>query len=118
MILGASCHWRSDFARFVVLTRPDAFADVAKTLDLGMDRPIRASLISKSTAIVANDFFNLGAFASINWSDVLLKLATLESFACDGLVGIKPDRISVVFKLSEDTISIDVDTSIATKKFR
>ena len=91
----ASRHWWSDFARFVVITRPDtdSSSSVTVTLNLGMDRSIRACLISKSTNVVAN--FHLGTRTVIGWRDVVQRLATLEGFACNFLVGIKPYRLSV-----------------------
>lgn len=92
VLKGASCHWWPDFAGLVILAGPDAFVTVA--LDLGMDRSIGAFLIFKSADIIAN--FHRWAFASSDWSYVLLELATLEGLACDLLVGFKPDRILVI----------------------
>lgn len=81
VLLGASRHRRSGFARFVLRARPDSFAHVAATRDLWIAQLIRANLFSKGTIIVARNGFHLGASASVDWSSVLLKLATLEGFA-------------------------------------
>lgn len=106
---GAFRHWWCNLTRLIFLAGPDTLtsANVAVTFDLGVDRSVGTSLISKAAAVVTD--FHRGALTALGRRNVVLKLATLERLSCHGLVGIKPDRIRRILFFQVAVLLLDLN---------